>query len=202
MAMEYVAGERLTETIRRVGSDGKLDWRRAYRFAVHIARALAYAHGQGTLHRNVTPQNVLVDAPTKTAKLGDLMLAKALEGSVGQPQLTRPGELLGAVNYLAPERTRPDVEVDGRADLYGLGATAYALLTGRPPFDGATLVERITRIRQTEPEPPTRYQQAIPARFEALVLKLLAKRPEDRPQTADAVLAELDRFGKSNGATA
>src|SRR5262249_19580116 len=63
-AMEYVAGERLTETIRRVGSDGKLDWRQAYRFAVHLARALAYAHGKDILHRNVTPQNVLLEAPT------------------------------------------------------------------------------------------------------------------------------------------
>ena len=89
---------------------------------------------------------------------------------------------------MSPERTRrAPTEIDARSDLYGLGATVYALLTGRPPFEGTTLVEKITRIRQTAPDKPTKYQMSIPAMFEGVVLKLLAKDPKDRYQTAAGV---------------
>jgi serine/threonine-protein kinase len=193
--MEYVAGEILTEVINRLGVAGRLDWKNAFRVAVQIGRALAYAHDRQIIHRNVTPKNILVDATNKAVKLGDLMLAKALEGSLAQ-QITRPGELVGEVAYMSPERTRGPSDVDGRADLYGLGATVYALLTGRPPFEGNSLVEKITRIRQTEPVKPTKYQLGIPHRFEEVVLKTLAKRPEDRYQTAQSLVKELERIGK------
>jgi serine/threonine protein kinase len=199
VAMEYVAGENLTEVIQRIGIAGMLDWRHAYRVAVHIGRALAYAHGEQIVHRNVTPKNILLEATTKAAKLGDLMLAKALEGT---PQLTRPGELLGDVAYMSPERTRGVTELDVRSDLYGLGATVYALLTGRPPFEGTTLVEKITRIRQDAPVKPTKFQMSIPSAFEGVVLKLLAKRPDERYQTAEELVGELERIGKFNGVTA
>jgi serine/threonine protein kinase len=195
VAMEYVAGENLTEVIERLGVAGMLDWKNAFRVAVQIGRALAYAHAQQIIHRNVTPKNILVDATNKAAKLGDLMLAKALEGALAQ-QITRPGELVGEVAYMAPERTRGMTGVDGRSDLYGLGATVYALLTGRPPFEGSSLVEKITRIRQTEPVKPTKYQMGIPHRFEEVVLKTLAKRPEERYQTAQELVKELERVGK------
>ena len=100
---------------------------------------------------------------------------------------------------MSPERTRGMTEVDGRSDLYGLGATVYALLTGRPPFEGATLVEKVTRIRQDEPVRPTQYQMSVPSAFEGVVLRLLAKRPEERYQTAGEMLAELERVGKFQG---
>jgi serine/threonine-protein kinase len=199
VAMEYVAGENMRQVIERIGVAGMLDWRYAFQVAVHVARALEYAHGQNILHRNVTPTNILRDAPTKVVKLGDLMLAKALEGATA---ITRPGELIGDLGYMSPERTRGrSDDVDVRADLYGLGATAYALLTGRPPFEGATLAEKVTRIRQTPPEKPTKYQLSIPGQFEGVVLKLLAKRPEERYQTATELLAELTRVGKFQGVT-
>jgi serine/threonine protein kinase len=196
-AMEYIAGENMRQVIERIGVAGMLDWRYAFKVSVHVARALEYAHGQNILHRNVTPTNILMDAPTKVVKLGDLMLAKALEGA---PQITRPGELIGDVVYMSPERTRglPD-EIDARSDLYGLGATVYALLTGRPPFDGTSLAEKVTRIRQTPPERPTKYQMGIPSQFEGVVLKLLAKRREDRHQSARELLAELEKVGKFQG---
>lgn len=201
VAMEFIAGENMTQVIERIGVAGMLDWRYGYQVAVHVARALDYAHEQSIIHRNVTPTNILRDAPTKSIKLGDLMLAKALEGTLAQ-QITKPGEIVGDIAYMAPERTRGLTEVDGRSDLYGLGATVYALLTGRPPFEGKSLVEKVTRIRQTEPEKPTKYQMSIPSRFEGVVLKLLAKRPEDRFQTAADLLKELERLGKAQGATA
>src|SRR5262245_4044582 len=197
-AMEYIAGENLTQVIQRIGVAGMLDWRYAFRVAAQIGQALAYAHGQKIIHRNVTPKNIMMEATSKSAKPGDLMKAKALEGILAQ-QIARPGELIGDVAYMSPERTRGATDIDGRADIYGLGATVYALLTGRPPFEGATLVEKISRIRKDEPVKPTKFQLSIPSQFEGAVLKMLAKRPEDRYQTADDLIAELTRIGKFQG---
>jgi serine/threonine protein kinase len=198
IAMEFVEGESLTQVIQRIGTAGMLDWRNALRVAIHIGRALEFANGHQIIHRNITPQNILVRSSDKLTKLGDLMLAKALEGA-GAEQITRPGELLGDVRYMSPERTRAAVEVDGRSDIYSLGATVYALLTGRPPFEGATLLETITKIRQAEPAKPKKFQLSIPDLFEGTVLRMLAKRPEDRYQTPASMLADLDRVAKFQG---
>ena len=200
VAMEYIAGEDMVRVIERIGVAGMLDWRYAFKVAVQVTRALAYAHEQQIVHRNVTPKNILLEAPTKAVKLGDLMKAKALEGVLAK-QITRPGELLGDVAYMSPERTRGTTEVDLRSDLYGLGATAYALLTGRPPLVGDTLVETISKIRTETPVKPTKYQMSIPLGFEGIILKLLAKRPEDRYSSASELLKELERVGKFNGVT-
>jgi serine/threonine protein kinase len=197
-AMEFVDGESMTQVIHRIGVAGMLDWKYGFRVCVHIGRALEYAHGESIIHRNVAPQNILLRSSDKVAKLGDLMLAKALEGTLAQ-QITRPGELLGDVGYMSPERTRGTADVDGRSDLYGLGATVYALITGRPPFTGGTLPEVVTKIRGADPEKPQKYQMAIPALFQGTILKLLAKRPEERFQSAHDLLADLERVGKFSG---
>jgi len=198
VAMEYVAGENMDQAIARIGRAGCLDWHLAFKVAVHVCRALAYAQERQIIHRNVTPRNILLDATDQAVKLGDLLLAKSLQG-MGGKQITRPGELVGDVAYMAPERTRAEAEVDARSDVYGLGATVYALLTGRPPFSGTTLIEKITRIRQLEPDRPTKYQPGIPPALEAAVLKMLAKRPEDRYQSASGLVLELERTGKLHG---
>ncbi len=201
IAMEYVEGESLTEVIQRIGTANMLDWRNALRVAVHIARALDYAGGHQIVHRNVTPRNILVQQSDKTAKLGDLMLAKALEGTLAG-QVTRPGEILGDLRYMSPERTRGTMEdVDGRSDIYSLGATVYHMLTGRPPLEGDSLVDTISKIRTAEPVKPTRYQLAIPALLEGTVLRTLAKRPQDRFQTAADLLRDLERVAKFQGLT-
>jgi serine/threonine-protein kinase len=199
LAMEYVAGESLTHVIQRIGVAGMLDWRHALRAAAHVGRALEYAHGQQIIHRNVAPPNILLRAEDKVAKLGDLMLAKALDGVLAQ-QVTRPGELVGDVNYMSPERTKSSMEgVDGRSDIFSLGATVYALLTGRPPFADVSLVETITKIRKADPEKPKKYQMSIPDLFEGTVLRMLAKRPEDRYQSAADLLKDLERVAKYQG---
>lgn len=200
-AMELVEGESLTDVIQRIGVAGMLDWKYAFRVGVHIGRALEYAHGQGIVHRDVAPANIMLSTADKVVKLGDLMLAKALEGAEAQ-QVTRPGELVGDVNYMSPERSRGHPALaDARSDLFSLGATCYALLTGTPPFAGATMVETITKIRSAEPAKPTTFQMGIPGLFEGVILKLLAKRPEDRFQTAKELVKELERIGKYNGVT-
>jgi serine/threonine protein kinase len=199
-AMEFVDGESLTKVIQRIGTVGMLDWRYALSVAAHVARALDAAHEQHIIHRNVSPQNILIRKGDNVAKLGDLMLAKALEGVMAK-QVTRPGELVGNLAYMSPERTRDDMGIDTRSDIYGLGATVYALLTGRPPFEGTSLVDTISKIRTAEPVKPKKFQLSIPDLFQDIVLKMIAKRPEDRYQTPSELIHDLERVAKFNGIT-
>ena len=152
------------------------------------------------MHRNISPTNIMLRSSDKAAKLGDLMLAKALEGALAK-QITKPGQLLGDIAYMSPERTRSIGEVDSRSDIYSLGATVYALLTGRPPCEGGSLPETIAKIRTAEPVRPKKYQLSIPDQFEGVVMQMLAKRPEDRYQTAKDLLADLERVAKFQGMT-
>jgi serine/threonine protein kinase len=195
IAMEYVEGESLTDVIHRIGTGGMLDWRNAFRVAVHIGRALELAHQHQIIHRNITPQNILVRSSDKVAKLGDLLLAKALEGTMAE-QITRSGQLVGEVVYMSPERTHGSLDVDCRSDIYGLGATLYALLTGRPPFEGGSLGEAVNKIRNETPLRPKKYQLAIPDFFEDAVMRMLAKDPADRFQTPAEMLHQLERIAK------
>jgi serine/threonine protein kinase len=110
--------------------------------------------------------------------------------------------LLGDVNYMSPERTYGTSGLDGRSDLFSLGATVFALLTGKAPFRSTNMIQTVANIRNAQPEKPTKYQMSIPGLFEGVVLKLLAKSPESRYQTADELLAELERVGRFQGATA
>ncbi len=197
-AVEFVEGESLRQVIQRIGTAGILDWRHALRVAVHVGRALDFAHGQGIVHRNVTPPNILVRTADRLTKLGDLMLAKALEGGDGA-QITRRGELVGDLAYMAPERTRGTAVHEPRSDLYGLGATVYALLTGRPPCEGASVTETIRQIRDVEPPRPRTVQLSVPEAFDAVVMLLLAKRAEDRPRTAADLVAELEKIARGHG---
>lgn len=200
VAMEYVEGESLTQVIERIGTAGMLDWRTAFQVAVHIARALEAAFEQQIIHRNITPQNIMLRTSDKVSKLGDLMLAKAMEGTQAE-QITQPGQLIGDLAYMSPERTRGASDADCRSDIYSLGATVYALLTGRPPFEGHSLPELISKIRQEEPVKPKQFQLSIADLFEGAVLRMLAKRSEDRYQTPTDLLTDLERIGKFQGMT-
>jgi serine/threonine protein kinase len=198
MAMELVEGDSVKKLIEKIGVAGMLDWKNALRVAVQIARALVFAEEHQIIHRNISPTNIIVRSSDKVAKLGDLMLAKALEGALAK-QITKPGQLLGDIAYMSPERTRSIGEVDSRSDIYSLGATVYALLTGRPPCEGSSLPETIAKIRNAEPVRPKKYQLSIPDQFEGAVMQMLAKRPEDRQQRAKDLLADLERVAKFQG---
>jgi len=198
IAMEYVDGESLTEVILRIGPANMLDWRYTLRVAAHVARALELAHQRHIIHRNITPANILIRKVDNLAKLNDLILAKATEGMLSR-QVTRPGELLGDLRYMPPERTLDEQRLDARSDIYSLGATLYALLTGRPPLEGHSITDTIARIRYVEPVKPRKYQLAIPELFQDLVLTMLAKRPQDRFQTATDLLSRLAQTAKDQG---
>ena len=194
-AMEYIDGENLSELIERTGIEGMLDWKKVWQIAVDVARALNKGYENKIIHRNVTPANILRRHSDKACLLGDFMLAKALEGTLAQ-QVTQPGQLLGDIPYMAPERTRANMEVDTRSDLYGLGATCYALLTGRPPVSGDSLVEMLTNVRDETPKHPKSYQLAVNDLFEKIVMQLLEKDPANRFQTPSDLIKELVRIGR------
>lgn len=197
-AMEYIEGENLAQLIQRIGIEGMLDWRKVWKVAKDIGNALHTAHQHNIVHRNVTPTNILRRASDQKCLLGDLMLAKALEGELAV-QITQPGQLIGEIEYLAPERTMADEVIDIRSDLYGLGATCYALLTGHSPAEGKNLTEILQKIRRDTPRPPREFQLAVNEWFQDLiVMRLLAKNPADRFQTPEALLEELDRIGRYN----
>lgn len=196
-AMQYIEGESLTSVIDRIGIEGMLSWEEVWRVAVHVGRGLRKAEENQIIHRNVTPTNIIRRNSDKCCLLGDLMLAKALDGTMAQ-QITQPGQLIGDLPYMSPERTRDQASVDSRSDIYGLGATCYALLTGRPPAGGDTLPEMINNVRNTVPESPRKYQLAINELFEGAVLKMIAKDPVDRYQSPAELLIDLERIGKYN----
>jgi serine/threonine-protein kinase len=193
IAMEFVGGQNLAEKVRHGRAAGRLDWRDALRVAVHVGRALEHAHRHAIIHRNVTPENVLLREADGLAKLGDLVLAKALEGMLAA-KITRPGDMVGDMEYMAPERTGAEGEVDTRSDLYSLGALVYAALTGGPPFKGNSIPETVALIRDSEPAAPSMAQPGIPSDLQAVVLRLLAKQPDDRFETATEVVQELERI--------
>jgi serine/threonine protein kinase len=198
IASEFVEGESVSQRIRRIGVAGMLDWRSALHVAKGVAESLEFAHELNILHRNIGPSNILVRKPDRCVKLGDLMLAKALDDS-GNERITRSGEVVGDLRYLSPEQLSGEQPLDPRADIYSLGATLYAILTGRPPFEGGTAAEVIRRIVTGSPEPPTKVHLAVPSQLEGLVLRMLAKSPEDRPESARALRQELERVARYCG---
>ena len=157
VAMEHVDGESLTQVIERIGVSGMLDWKLAFHVGVQIARALDEAAQHEIIHRNVTPQNILLRSSDNVAKLCDLTLAKALQGTLAR-QVTQPGELVGEVAYMSPERTRGQENVDGRSDIYGLGATLYALLDRSPSVPGRV----VARNHSQHPQRRTRQAEEVP----------------------------------------
>ena len=163
-----------------------------YRWVASIglqaADALAHAHQQGVIHRDVKPSNLLIDAKG-SLWVTDFGLARRL----ADPGLTHQDSMLGTPRYMSPEQARTG-SIDGRTDVYSLGATLYELLTLRPPFDGQSAAELIDQIREDEPVPPRVSQPKLPRDLETIVLKSLAKRPVDRYETATELAEDLARF--------
>jgi len=191
IAREYVEGESLATMIGRLQAEGKLGWTRACRVALHLGKVLEFLHEHRVTHGNLTPPNVLVDSNTKATKLADLMLDKALSGS-RLHETIQEKKLLAELPYRAPEQTEEGAVVDQRADIYSVGALVYALLTGQPPFTGFSPNEIIGNMREAKLVRPSKFLRDTPPPFEAAVLTMMARRPEDRYQTAGDLLAVIE----------
>lgn len=198
VAMKFIEAESLAEVLRNSGVAGRLDWRSTYAVAVSLAGGLAAMHAGAVIHRNLKPANVLIRTADRRALLGDWARARPLHGAKVEP-LPWPGQLVGDLTYLAPEQTQPGTVEDVRCDIYGLGATLYTLLAGRPPFEAGTTAKMVTKIRGEEPARPKTFQLAIPEGVEGMVLRMLSKRLDVRFQSAAEVLQELERISRIHG---
>ena len=167
---------------------GSVYYRWVAEVGLQAAEALAHAHHHEVIHRDVKPSNLLVDAEG-TVWVTDFGLARRL----ADPGLTHHDSLLGTPRYMSPEQARTGA-IDGRTDVYSLGATLYELLTLRPPFDGGSAAELLDQIGGREPMPPRLIDRRIPRDLETIVLKTLAKRPADRYSSATALAEDLARF--------
>jgi serine/threonine protein kinase len=186
-SMEHVAGDSLS----RILHNGPVSPKQAAHYAAEVARALQFAHDHGVLHRDVKPSNVLVDDAGRV-RVTDFGLAKQVNAD---DKLTVTGQLLGTPSYMAPEQiTGPATAIGPAADIYGLGALLYELLTGQPPFRGATPVETLIQALDSDPQSPRRLNPNIPRPLEMIALKCLERNPADRYASAACVAADLDRF--------
>ncbi len=155
------------------------------------AEGLEHAHAAGIVHRDVKPANILVDA-TDRASLTDFGLARRLDGAT---RVTKSGVVLGTPAYMAPEQAQGDPRrVDARSDVYGLGASLYEVLTGRPPFDGDSVIEVLGAVVRDDPVPPRRLAPRAPRDLELVCLKAIDKDPGLRYATAGEFAAELRRW--------
>ncbi len=155
-----------------------------------LARAIHDAHQAGVVHRDLKPSNILFDREG-VPKVADFGLAKSLEE--GGP--TETGQVLGSPGYIPPEQAQGDSKRVGRsADIYALGAILYKMLTGRPPFRGASPLETIIQVLNQDPVPPSRLRSQVPRELETICLKCLAKKPSGRYPTAEALAEDLDRY--------
>ena len=163
---------------------------RAAQLTATLARAMAYAHQHGVVHRDLKPGNVLF--AEGLPKITDFGLAKRLEGN---DSVTRSGSILGTPSYMAPEQASGDVHATGPAtDVYSLGAIMYEMLTGRPPFRAASTLETIRQVVSEDPVPPRRLQPRVPVDLETICLKCLRKETGQRFGSATALADDLDRF--------
>ncbi len=175
-----------------------------------VARAMDFAHKKGVVHRDLKPQNVMIDAESGEPKVLDFGLAKNVDAEQMQ-QLTQMGAFLGTPAYMAPEQAGGDPNaIDARADVYALGAMLYEVLTGRPPFTGKKAIHIIRKVLKEEPVPPRQIFAQADARLEAIALRALQKDPDARYATAGEMADEIEKvvgrvsrvFTKTAGADA
>ncbi len=184
--MEYVAGETLGARIKR---EEALPSDEAAKMVLQVAYGLKYAHEQGYIHRDIKPDNVIVN-PEGVAKILDLGLSKNIDEA--QTFRTVTGVTLGTPHYMAPEQARGDKGIDGRADIYSLGATYYHLVTGETPFHGTTAIELISQHLKKQLPDPRDIRGGIPDGVVHVIRRMMAKRPDDRYKDCGELIADLE----------
>jgi serine/threonine protein kinase/tetratricopeptide (TPR) repeat protein len=195
IVMELIEGQELGSII----DSGNLTLDRALQIIEDVAHALREAHRLGIVHRDIKPSNVIVNERGEV-KVLDFGLAKlvgaereafsAPEAETLQHAMTRSDMMIGTPLYLSPEQAK-GTKIDARSDLFALGALLYECVAGHPAFAGSTVVEIAAQVIHVDPPPPSKYNTALPRALDRVVLKALAKRPEDRYQSADEFVAAL-----------
>ncbi|MDP1828430.1 MAG: serine/threonine-protein kinase [Archangium sp.] len=204
IAMEYVQGKDLHHILSR---EWPLPEARVIRLMSQVLSALADAHSAGVIHRDLKPENIMVEQRRGEAdfvKVLDFGIAKIVDGSIDEdgPALTRAGFVCGTPEYMSPEQAR-GAQLDHRSDLYAVGVIIYQLMCGMLPFDSDSAVGFATKHLTEIPPPPTkrRPDARVSQAMERLIMKALAKNPDDRPQTAEQFRAELMAIEKERRAS-
>jgi serine/threonine-protein kinase len=186
IAMEVIEGLSLKELIIKHGPSPIPV---AVNYGRQILAALRFAHRNGVVHRDIKPHNVLVDEEGRV-KVTDFGIARA-----GASEMTEVGSIIGTAQYLSPEQAR-GAPVDARSDLYSVGVVLYELLTGEAPYNGDTPVEIAMKHLSAVPEPPSVKRPEVPPELDAVVLRALAKNPDDRFQSVEEMDADLNAISK------
>ena len=195
LVMELVEGSDLSALVKK---HGPMTLRSAIDCTLQAARGLQYAHSMGVVHRDVKPSNLLLDR-RGIIKILDMGLARinenfgrAAQGIVEASDLTGTGQIMGTIDYMSPEQAEDMRTADHRSDIYSLGCTLFYVLTRRPVFGGDTIMKRILAHRN-EPVPSlVELRPDCPETFDAVLQRMMAKRPEDRHQTMDEVIADIE----------
>ena len=188
LIFEYVEG---VDCLERIGKDGPFEWRRAVQITREVAEGLGYACSRGVIHRDLKPQNIMIDNEG-SARLTDLGLAKVVGPE--EAAATLDGAILGTPYYMSPEQVRQPADVDFRADIYSLGATLYHLTTGSFPFHGKTSYEIMSK-HLNEPVPsPRKVNPDLPEPLCAVVMRTMAKSPEERHQSYEELIRDFDEL--------
>jgi serine/threonine protein kinase len=188
-AMELLSGETLAARLRR---DPRPPLREVLRVGRELADGLSFIHASGLVHRDLKPANIWLEWPHGRVKILDFGLARPVQAD---GQLTQPGQVVGTPAFMSPEQAWGQ-PVDGRSDLFSLGCVLYELCTGAPPFGGSNFTARLTALTVETPVPVRELNPQVPQPLAGLVMRLLEKRPEDRPTSAALVRDKLDRIAR------
>ncbi len=190
--MEYLDGVELDSAIR----GGPLELGRALHITRQIADALGDAHDQGVIHRDLKPENILLverDGDPDFVKVLDFGIAKTMDADRSQRKLTQPGLAMGTPEYVAPEQALA-LTTDARSDIYSLGAILYELVTGAQPYRADTYTQVLVLKSTTEPQPPRELRDDLPIEVQEIILKAMARQPDDRYQTMAEMSYEITKI--------